>query len=292
VSGEGLLLLMAQRSRKIGGNPMLKNILVVIKGGGDLATGVAHRLHRAGMQVVVTELAQPTVIRRAVAVASAVYEGRVEIEGLVARLARNDEEIRAALAAGEVPVVIDPRAEVIPRLCPTAVVDAIVAKRNTGTRITDAPIVIGLGPGFTAGVDVHAVIETNRGHNLGRVILSGSAEPDTGIPGPTMGYTVERVLRAPCAGLFKGERRIGDPVQAGERVASVAGQPVVANISGVLRGLLADGLTVRAGMKVGDVDPRGVREHCFTISDKARAIGGGVLEAILYLLRTACWSAE
>lgn len=271
---------------------MLENILVVIKGGGDLATGVAHRLHRAGMQVVVTELAQPTVIRRAVAVASAVYEGQVEVEGMVARLVASDDEIRAALALGQVPVVIDPQGEVITRLRPTVVVDAIMAKRNTGTRITDAPIVIGLGPGFTAGVDVHAVIETNRGHNLGRVILSGSAEPNTGIPGPTMGYTIERVLRAPCEGLFKGERRIGDPVEAGEVVASVAGQPVVANISGVLRGLLADGVLVRAGMKVGDVDPRGVREHCFTISDKARAIGGGVLEAILYLLRTAPRSAE
>jgi xanthine dehydrogenase accessory factor len=258
----------------------------VIKGGGDLATGVIHRLHRAGMQVVVTELAHPTVIRRAVAVAAAVYERQVEVEGLVARLVESDQEIRIILAVGLVPVVVDPRGEVINRLRPTVVVDAIVAKRNTGTRITDAPIVIGLGPGFTAGVDVHAVIETNRGHNLGRVILSGSAEPDTGVPGPTMGYTVERVLRAPCEGIFKGQRRIGDPVEADEAVASVAGQPVAAKISGVLRGLLADGLPVKAGMKVGDVDPRGVREHCFTISDKARAIGGGVLEAVLYLLRT------
>ena len=263
---------------------MLEHIPVVIKGGGDLATGVAHRLHRAGMQVVVTELAQPTVIRRAVAVASAVYEGQVEVEGLVARLAESDEEIRAALAKGQVPVVIDPRGEVLTRLRPTVVVDAIMAKRNTGTRITDAPIVIGLGPGFTASLDVHAVIETNRGHYLGRVILSGSAEPHTGVPGPTAGFTAERVLRAPCEGTFTGKRRIGDPVEAGEVVASVAGRPVEAKISGVLRGLLADGLSVKAGMKVGDVDPRGVREHCFTISDKARAIGGGVLEAVLYLL--------
>jgi xanthine dehydrogenase accessory factor len=238
------------------------------------------------MQVVVTELAHPTVIRRAVAVASAVYEGQVEVEGLVARLVESDEEIRTALAAGHVPVAIDPQGEVITRLRPTVVVDAIMAKRNTGTKITDAPIVIGLGPGFTAGVDVHAVIETNRGHNLGQVILSGSAEADTGVPAPTAGFTVERVLRAPCEGIFKGERRIGDPVEAGEVVASVAGQPVVAKIAGVVRGLLADGLLVKAGAKVGDVDPRGIREHCFTISDKARAIGGGVLEAILYLLRT------
>jgi xanthine dehydrogenase accessory factor len=270
---------------------MLEHILVVIKGGGDLATGVAHRLHRAGMPVVVTELAQPTVIRRAVALASAVYEGQVEVEGLVARLVESDREIRAALAEGQVPVVIDPLAKVIPRLRPPVVVDAIMVKRNTGTSITDAPIVIGLGPGFTAGVDVHAVIETNHGHNLGQVILAGRAEPHTGVPGPTAGFTVERVLRAPCEGTFTGERRIGDAVEAGEVVASVAGEPVVARISGVLRGLLADGLFVKVGMKMGDVDPRGVREHCFTISDKARAIGGGVLEAILYLLRTTRWSA-
>ncbi len=264
---------------------MLENILVVVKGGGDLATGVVHRLHRAGMPVVVTELAQPTVIRRAVALASAAFEGRVEVEGLVARLVESDQEIRATLAEGQVPVTIDPRGEVIPRLCPTVVVDAIMAKRHTGaTAITDAPIVIGLGPGFTAGVDVHAVIETNRGHYLGRVILSGSAEPHTGVPGSTVGFTAERVLRAPCEGTFTGRRRIGDLVETGEIVASVAGEPVAARISGVLRGLLADGLPVKAGMKVGDVDPRGVREHCFTISDKALAIGGGVLEAVLYLL--------
>jgi len=265
---------------------MLEDILVVIKGGGDLATGVVYRLHRAGMPVVVTELAQPTVIRRAVAVASAVYEGQVEVEGLVARLVESDGGIRAALAEGQIPVIIDPRAEVLGRLGPTVVVDAIMAKRNTGTAITDARIVIALGPGFTAGVDVHAVIETNRGHHLGRVILAGSAEPHTGVPGPTAGFTVERVLRAPCEGALTGTRRIGDAVEAGEAVASVAGESVVANISGVLRGLLADGLPVKAGMKVGDVDPRGVREYCFTISDKARAIGGGVLEAVLYLLRT------
>jgi xanthine dehydrogenase accessory factor len=239
------------------------------------------------MRVVVTELAQPTVIRRAVAVASAVYEGQVEVEGMVARLVENDQQIRAILAVGLLPVVIDPRAEVVTRLHPTVVVDAIMAKRNTGTRITDAPIVIGLGPGFAAGIDVHAVIETNRGHNLGQVILAGSAEPHTGVPGPAAGFTVERVLRAPCEGIFKGQRRIGDPVEVGQAVASVAGEPVVAKIPGVLRGLLADGLLVKAGTKVGDVDPRGVREHCFTISDKARSIGGGVLEAILYLIRAS-----
>jgi xanthine dehydrogenase accessory factor len=198
----------------------------------------------------------------------------MEVEGLVARLAEGGEEIHVALAAGQVPVVIDPQGGVITRLRPTVVVDAIMAKRNTGTSITDAPIVIGLGLGFTAGLDVHTVIETNRGHHLGRVILAGRAEPHTGVPGPTAGFTVERVLRAPCEGTFTGERRIGDAVEAGEVVAFVAGELVMAKISGVLRGLLADGLPVKAGMKVGDVDPRGVPEHCFTISDKARAIGG------------------
>jgi xanthine dehydrogenase accessory factor len=227
---------------------MLEDILVVIKGGGDLATGVAHRLHRVGMPVVVTELAQPTVIRRAVAVASAVYEGQVKVEGLVAQSVESDQEIGTALAGGQVPVVIDPRAEVITRLRPTVVVDAIMAKRITGdTVITDAPIVIGLGPGFTAGVDVHAVIEANRGHHLGRVILTGSTEPHTGLPGPMEGFTAERVLRAPCEGTFTGQRRIGDAVEAGEI---------------------------------------GVREHCFTISDKALAIGGGGVGSHLVLAET------
>jgi len=258
---------------------------VVVKGGGDLATGVVHRLHRAGMHVLVTELPQPTVIRRTVAVASAVYQGQITVEDLVARLASSPDDVARCLTEGTVPVLVDPKAEVIKWWRPDVVVDAILAKRNLGTRLNDAPVVIGLGPGFTAGVDVHAVIETQRGHYLGRVILEGQAAPNTGIPGPTMGYTEERVLRSPGSGVFYGCRQIGDPVQAGDVVAMVNEQPVVARISGVLRGLLADGLLVHPGMKVGDVDPRGQREFCFTISDKARAVAGGVLEAILYLWR-------
>ncbi len=263
---------------------MLEDILVVVKGGGDLATGVAHRLHRAGMKVIITELAQPTVIRRAVAFASAVFAREVTVEGVMARLVEDGVQALALLPERIVPVLIDPQASVVQAIKPTVVVDAIMAKRNTGTRLTDAPVVIALGPGFTAGLDAHAVIETQRGHNLGRVILKGQAASDTGIPGPVMGYTSERVVRAPGTGVFQGVKAIGDPVEAGEVVAHVGDRPVLAPISGVLRGLLADGLTVREGMKVGDVDPRGVREYCFTISDKARAIGGGVLEAILYLL--------
>jgi xanthine dehydrogenase accessory factor len=280
---------------------MLEDILVVVKGGGDLATGVAHRLHRVGMKIIITELAQPTVIRRAVAFASAVFEGEVTVEGVVARRVEDAAQALALWPEGMIPVLVDPDASVLrPEPCPeqsrrvvegvrelepSVVVDAITAKRNTGTRITDAPVVVALGPGFTAGLDAHAVIETNRGHDLGRIILEGQAVPDTGIPGPVMGYASERVVRAPGGGVFRGIKAIGDRVEAGDVVARAGDQPVLAPISGVLRGLLADGLAVKEGMKVGDVDPRGVREHCFTISDKARAIGGGVLEAILYLLR-------
>jgi len=264
---------------------MCEELLVVVKGGGDLATGVAHRLHRAGMRVVITELPRPTVIRRPVAFASAVIEGEITVEGVTARLAESPAQALACLDEGIIPVLVDPQAEVVRTLQPDVVVDATIAKRNLGTRLTDAPIVVALGPGFTAGVDCHAVVETERGHFLGRVITEGQAAPNTGVPGAVLGHAEDRVVRAPCAGIFRGEKRIGDRVEAGQPVARVDGKPVVARISGVLRGLLADGLPVHAGMKVGDVDPRGVVEHCFTISDKARAVGGGVLEAILWLRR-------
>jgi xanthine dehydrogenase accessory factor len=258
-------------------------INVLVRGGGDLASGVVYRLHRAGMRVVVLELPEPTVIRRAVAFASALDEGVVEVEGLVGRRADSLDEALRILDQGEVPVMVDPEGNTIRRWHPDVVVDAILAKKNVGTRITDAPIVIGLGPGFVAGVDVHAVVETKRGHYLGRVILNGSAAPDTGVPGDIMGYASERVVRAPRSGFFKGSRQIGDQVRAGETVAEVEGESVIARIDGVLRGLLADNRVVTRGMKVGDVDPRDIRDHCFTISDKALAIGGGVLEALLLL---------
>jgi xanthine dehydrogenase accessory factor len=263
---------------------MLDHILVLVKGAGDLATGVIHRLHRAGMRVVATELPQPLVIRRAVAFASAVYKETWEVEGTVACRVADEGTMDRVLAAGKIPVWVDPQAQILQWLHPDAVVDAIMAKRNTGTTIADAPAVVALGPGFTAGQDCHAVIETNRGHDLGRVILHGQAQANTGLPGKVGGESVQRVLRAPSGGLFEGQRAIGDLVQAGEAMAKVAGQPVVARIGGVLRGLLHSGVFVHAGAKVGDVDPRAVVEHCFTISDKARAIGGSVLEVILYQL--------
>ena len=265
-------------------NQMLKEILVLMKGAGDLATGVAYRLHRAGMQVVMTEVAQPTAIRRAVAFAEAVYQGEVVVEEIRARLVDGPEAARLALAEAVVPVLIDPQAGVTGELRPLVVVDARMAKRNLGTRLGEARVVAGLGPGFVAGRDVHAVVETLRGHTLGRVILEGEAAPNTGVPGRVGGETERRILRSPVEGVFEALRQIGDTVIEGEVVAQVAGEPVRAHLSGVLRGILHDGLAVRRGMKVGDVDPRGVRDDCFTISDKALAVGGGVLEAILYHL--------
>ena len=264
---------------------MLDDAVVVIKGAGDLASGAILRLHRAGFRLVATEIDQPTTVRRTVAFSEAVYGGEVEVEGVRARGIRDHNEIERAWKEGVVPVLVDPAAEIVPRLRPAVLIDAIIAKHNLGTRISDAPVVIGLGPGFEAGVDVHAVVETNRGHSLGRVLWHGSAEPDTGVPGEIAGQGPQRLLRAPAPGRFRGEREIGDRVEAGEVVCWVDQTPVKAGTTGVLRGLLHGGLTVYPGMKIGDIDPRAAREHCFTISDKSLAIAGGVLEAVLYLLR-------
>jgi len=256
-------------------------MLVVIKGAGDLASGVAHRLKKSGFQVVMTEIEQPTVIRRPVAFANAVFEGKAEIEGVMGVKVETVEQAERELGRGNIPVIIDPAAHIIRKLRPEVVVDAIIAKKNTGTRMGDAGIVIALGPGFTAGKDAHAVVETKRGHYLGKVLYQGSAYPDTGKPGNIGGFTSERLIKSPCAGIFYGTKQIGDFVQAGDDVAFVGREKVTARISGVLRGLLKDGLEVTAGMKVGDIDPRAARDHCFTISDKSRAIAGGVLEAIM-----------
>lgn len=254
--------------------------LVVVKGGGDLATGIAHRLFRAGFPVVVTEIGQPTVIRRTVAFAAAAYDGEAAVEGVSAVLSQPDD-VLGVIGRRAIPVLVDPTAACVGRFRPAAVVDAVMAKVNTGTSLTDAPVVIGVGPGFAAGVDVHAVIETQRGHDLGRVITSGPAAADTGVPGEIGGYGRERLIKAPCPGVFKAGAAIGDIVGPDQVVAHVGDTPVRATIGGVLRGLLHSGLMVSAGMKVGDVDPRCQVAHCFSISDKARAVGGGVLEALL-----------
>ena len=269
-----------------------RDSLVAVKGAGDLATGVIHRLSRAGFAVIATELPEPTVVRRTVAYAEAVTRGEMTVEDVTARLATSLQDIQATLASGLVPIVVDPDGTLLRQMHPSVLIEATLSKYNSGVTMDDAPIVIALGPGYEAGKDVHAVIETNRGHNLGRVYLRGCAESNTGVPGAIGGYTIERLLRAPCAGALYGVRQIGDLVQAGETVAVVRTNetsdnetaPVVAAISGILRGLMRDGLHVSSGMKVGDIDPRAAREHCFTISDKSRAVAGGVLEAILYLL--------
>ncbi|MBW2031924.1 MAG: EF2563 family selenium-dependent molybdenum hydroxylase system protein [Deltaproteobacteria bacterium] len=260
----------------------LNGLVILIRGAGELASGVAHRLYSCHFRLCLTEIDQPQAVRRMVSFCEAVYDGEKEVEGVTAKLVHSPEEITLAWREDKIPLLVDPKAGIRNALKPDVLVDAILAKKNLGTSIKDARLVIGLGPGFTAGKDVHAVIETNRGHNLGRMILSGGAEPNTGIPGEIAGLTAERVFRAPRAGKFLNVKEIGDYVQAGDVVATVQGEPVKALIHGVLRGLLRDGTEVYKGMKAGDVDPRDNKENCYTISDKARAIGGGVLEAILY----------
>jgi xanthine dehydrogenase accessory factor len=230
-----------------------------------------------------TEIPNPLAVRGAVAFSEAIYEGEKEVEGVRAKFISKPDEIEPVWKKGDIPILIDPDGRKTRNFTkPDVLVDAIMAKRNLGTRVSDAPLVIGLGPGFTAGNDVHIVIETNRGHHLGKMILKGTAEPDTGVPGEIGGYAMERLLRTMKKGIFHPQKSIGDRVNKGSVVAVVDDFPVIARISGVLRGLLREGVEVKKGMKVGDVDPRGKKESCFTISDKARAIGGGVLEAILY----------
>lgn len=258
-------------------------MLILIKGAGDIATGIAVRLKNSGMQVVMTEIAIPTTVRRSVAFSRAVYEGSAVVENITAKLVLDFAQIPAVLQQDEIPVLIDPRCEVLKSIHFDAVVDSILAKKNLSTDPTQAPVVIGVGPGFSVPQDCHCVIETQRGHDLGRCIYQGCAAKNTGIPGEIGGYTVERLLRAPCDGIFHPILAIGDAVKAGQTVAMVDDQPVTAQIDGIVRGLLQDNVPVKAGMKSGDIDPRGCYEHCFTVSDKARAVGGGVLEAILHL---------
>lgn len=260
---------------------LFEHVPVLVRGGGDLASGVIYRLTKAGFPVYVTELARPLAIRLTVSFAAAVYEGEIIIEGIRARRVDDVAQAREALVQGIVPVLVDEAGTVLAALRPAVVVDARMAKRNLGTTRDDAPLVIALGPGFEAGVDCHAVIETNRGHYLGRVIWRGAAEPDTGQPGSVQGHVADRVLRAPADGLVMPHVRIGDRVQQGDLIASVNGEPVLAPFDGVLRGLIHPSAPVQRGLKIGDVDPRGNRDHCFTLSEKSLAIGGGVLEAVL-----------
>lgn len=258
-------------------------MLVYVRGAGDIATGIALRLRRCGMQVVMADLAVPTSIRRTVCFSEAIRLGETRVEDVRGVLCGDADAARAAVAAGDVAVVVDPEARLAPELAPDVLVDAILAKKNLGTTRGMAPIVIGVGPGFTAQVDVDAAVETMRGHYLGRVYYQGSPIANTAIPGLIGGYAGERVLRAPADGVFEPTVRIGDEVHAGDVCGMVAGQPMVATIDGVVRGLLQEGVEVRRGLKSGDVDPRCRPEYIRTVSDKASAVGGGVLEAILHL---------
>lgn len=298
-----------------------KNLLIICRGAGDLATGIIHRLHRAGHRVIALETDYPAAIRRQVSFCEAVYDGSAAVEGVTARQvpaladAETDTEtysgindtpaahiaseewdssaIEAVLEAGEVPLLIDPKGESIVLLKPDVVVDAIIAKKNLGTTINMAPLVIGVGPGFTAGQDVHLVIESMRGHNLARIITDGMAQPNTGVPGNIAGFTSERVIHAPAAGYIHDVRKIGDIVQKGDEIARIYPDkesydnalseyvPVNATITGIIRGLIREGYYFREGFKIADIDPRESElTNCFTISDKARSIAGSVLEAV------------
>ena len=256
---------------------------VLIKGAGDLASGIACRLHHSGMDVVMTEIGVPTTVRRTVAFSPAIYEGKAEVEEIEGVRCDSLEELVIAVAQRKIPVLEDPECRLAMEWKPDAVVDAIIAKKNLGTTIRDAKIVIGVGPGFTADVDCHCVVETKRGHDLGRVLWEGSAVPNTGVPGMIGGYAKERIIRASGDGIFKGMCRIGDIVEKGQLLGMAGENPIYAEIPGVVRGLLQDGVPVKEGMKSGDIDPRSVVGSCYTVSDKARAIGGGVLEAIMTL---------
>ncbi|MBR2423432.1 MAG: EF2563 family selenium-dependent molybdenum hydroxylase system protein [Oscillospiraceae bacterium] len=263
----------------------MKN-LIVVRGGGDLATGTIYKLKKSGFPVLILEVQNPSAIRRNVAFCEAVYQGTQTVEDMTCYLAESPEQAEQLLLKGKLAVLVDPIGTSIPQLKPLAVVDAILAKKNLGTSRDMAPITVALGPGFTAGVDVDAVVETKRGHNLGRVLWSGSAAANTGIPGIIGGFGKERVIHCPAKGILRNVKHITDTVSKDEVIAVVETEcdtvPVKATLDGILRGLIRDGYPVNVGFKIADIDPR-TEEHnnCFTISDKARCIAGGVLEAIL-----------
>jgi selenium-dependent molybdenum hydroxylase system protein, YqeB family len=282
---EVALSLMSEiQSVRCGTNPVSRKYrhgrLVLVRGAGDLATGVIVSLKKAGYRVIATEIENPTVIRRTVSFAEAVYDGKFELDGVIAECTRTLEETVAVLKRGNVPVLIDPELKLLSSVPFDAAVDAILAKKNLGTTKAMAPFVAALGPGFTAGVDCHVVIETKRGHDLGRIITNGTATPNTGVPGIIAGFGKERVIHSPAAGVFRGVKEIGDIVKKGEVVAYVGDVEVKSELDGMLRGLLRTGLEVPKGFKVADVDPRGTEAQFKTVSDKARALGGATLTAI------------
>jgi xanthine dehydrogenase accessory factor len=255
--------------------------IIMLRGGGDLASGVALRLHRVGLKVVITELEQPLAVRRLVSFGEAVYRGYFRVEEVAARRVEGLEVVTQTLRVGEIPVLVDPNADIRYALPPLVMVDARMTKRPPDLTIDAAPLFIGLGPGFVAGDNCHAAIETNRGHYLGRVIWEGAPQADTGLPEAVVRRQAERVLRAPAKGVINTISEIGERVKTGQILAEVNGHSVHAPFDGVLRGLLHGGLPVKRGLKIGDLDPRDDVKYCTTVSEKALAIAGGVLEAIL-----------
>ena len=262
----------------------MKDVSIVIKGAGEMASGIAHRLFMSNItRICMTEIERPLAVRRGVSFCEAVVTGEAEVEGVIGILVPNLAGLARAWARAQIGIVIDPSWRIIAHLKPDVVVDAIMAKRNLGTGKDEAPLVIGVGPGFSAPDIVHVVVESNRGHNLGRAIYNGAAEPHTGIPGLTAGFSRERVLRSPHKGMICHVKSIGDTVKAGDTVLYVDATPVCAAIDGIVRGLIRE-IEVREGEKVGDIEPRADTSCLWTISDKARSIAGGVLESIMHHL--------
>ena len=258
--------------------------IVLIRSGGDISSGIIQRLYKCGFKVIVLEIANPSSIRREVCFGEAVYRKKMTIDGITSVLVNNIDEMEKALEIGEIPVLIDEEGKYIEKLRPFVLIDAILAKKNLGTTIDMAPVTIGIGPGFYAGKDVHAVIETKRGHHLGEVIYEGEAIKNSGIPGNIGGFTKERVIHSKWEGNIENISKIGDTVKKGQVIARINGNDVLATIDGILRGIIRDGYYVTEGFKIADIDPRmDEYENCFTISDKARSVGGGALEAMLTL---------
>lgn len=268
------------------GKIAISNALVVVRGGGDLATGVIQKLYRSGFRVLILETDTPLAIRRTVALGNAVFTGHQQVEDMEAIHVQTIAECEQAWKQQKIPLLVDPEGKAIAELQPKVVVDAILAKRNLGTTAKMAPIVIALGPGFSAPEEADAVVETMRGHTLGKLIFSGKALPNTGVPGMLGGKSAERVIHAPAAGQIKHYKKIGDIVKKGERLFQIEDFPVYSPLDGTLRGLISEEVAATVGLKCADVDPRPAEEvDCFSISDKARALGGAVLEAIFYLSR-------
>lgn len=270
---------------------LMQEKIIAIKGAGDLASGIALRLWRCGFRVILSELPVPLCIRRTIAFSSAVFERSAKVEDAEGILIKEITEAETIWQTGKLPIIVDESAEKLLSLKPDVLIDArLIKSYREDTHKSDAPLVIGMGPGFTAGENVHCVIETNRGHNLGRVFWQGSAEPDTGIPGTIKGEGIRRVIKSPCTGIFTPVAEIGDSVEVGDMIAKVGDTEIHAQLSGIVRGIIYPGIEVWEKLKIMDIDPRGERSHCFTVSDKASALGGGVLEAILHYEKKNCHS--